>query len=329
MRVKTTTSYNLDLLCFMNVMTANPTFVDCHKESFELFYPKISKKLKKRVNFLNKMNLAGLFGTVCTSLISCLDGFQDKDLLELLGRKSEIKKLHSKSTNPFPPFLYFMSFRLINRMAIPLAKELEAAGFREFWHEHRQPLLQDKLAEYDEYFADCRVADAVSQYKKVDKSDFTIYLCSFSKPLCVKLCGNNMIYDFFYDTGDTGLIFLAHEMLHPMVRHSAVKQHVKALGKKGWVKEGYSKQGWGMSYKPMEMYIEENIVSAMGYHIAQQLGAKTDVNAELAERADSSGLSQVLAPHFYDYLCEFPKKPSQPFDDYFIAFVNDLDRKIR
>jgi len=110
MQVKTATNYNLDLLCFMNSMTANPTFTDFHKESFEKFYPAVSDRIKKRVKFLNKMNLAGLFGMVCTSLISSLDDFQNRDLIEMLKSKSEIKKMHSKSTNPFPPFLYFMSF---------------------------------------------------------------------------------------------------------------------------------------------------------------------------------------------------------------------------
>lgn len=324
MKVKTAASYNLDLLCFMNIMTANQTFTDPHKESFEKFYPLISDKVKRRVSFLNKMNLAGLFGMVGTSLISCLDDFQNKDLLEMLGRKSQIKKLHKKSTNPFPPHLYFMSFRLIDRMAIPLVNELEAAGFKDFWYTNRLPLLQERCNELDSYFVDCKVSEAVSCFKNIDNSDFTIYVCSFAKPMGVKLCGNNMIFDYSYDKNDDFLETLAHELLHPLVRHKSVKPYVKALEKLPWVQTGYKNQKLGMTYRPMEMYIEENIVSPLGYYIAAQLGADLNPKDELAKRAQADTTSQVIAPHFYDYLCENPKDPALSFDDYFIAFVDLL-----
>ena len=328
MQIKTATCYNLDLLCFMNTMTANSTFTDPHKESFEKFYPFISDKIKKRVSFLNKLNLAGLFGMVGTSIISCLDNYQSRDLIEMLRHKSEIRKKHSRSTNPFPPFLYFMSFRLVNRMVIPLAKELEAAGFKNFWHTDRLPLLQEKCAELDKYFANCKIGEmdeVLSCFKGIDKVDFTIYICSFARPMGVKLCGNNMIYDYSYEKNDVALETLVHELLHPLVRHKAVQPYVKVLGKKPWVHEGYKNQKLGMTYRPMEMYVEENIVFALGYFIATQLGADLSPKEELAERAKADNTSQVIAPHFYEYLCENPKDPAQSFDDYFKSFVDSLN----
>ena len=57
MQIKTATSYNLDLLCFMNTMTGDSIFTDPHKESYEKFEPFISNKIKKRVKFLSKINL--------------------------------------------------------------------------------------------------------------------------------------------------------------------------------------------------------------------------------------------------------------------------------
>ena len=181
----------------------------------------------------------------------------------MLRHKSEIRKKHSKSTNPFPPFLYFMSFRLINRMVIPLTKELEDAGFRDFWYKDRLPLLQKKCSELDNYFANCKIGDMdemLSRFKAIDKNDFTIFICSFARPMGVKLCGNNMIYDYSYEKNDDALKILVHELLHPLVRHKAVQPYVKSLGKKPWVQEGYKNQKLGMTYRPMEMYVEEKFV---------------------------------------------------------------------
>ena len=214
-------------------------------------------------------------------------------------------------------------------MAIPLAKELEAAGFKDFWHSERLPLLQEKCAELDNYFAANskigQIGEMMECYKNIDKSDFTIYVCSFARPLGVKLCGSNMIYDFSYEKNDDALETLVHELLHPLVRHKAVQPYVKALGKKPWVREGYKNQKLGMTYRPMEMYLEENIVFALGYFIANQLGAGLNPKEELAKRAKSDSTSQVIAPHFYEYLCENPKDPTQSFDDYFASFVGSSD----
>jgi len=209
-------------------------------------------------------------------------------------------------------------------MAIPLARELEAADFKEFWHTLRLPLLQERCREMNDYFEDCKVAEVVSQFKKIAPSDFTIYVLTFARPLGVKLCGNNMIFDYSYQENDVALETLAHELLHPLIRHTAVKPSVKALSEKDWVKEGYKNQGLGMTYKPMEMYIEENIVGALGKYCAVQLGADIDAKAELAKRAEAGGISQVISPYFYDYLCENPKDSSQSFDDYFAKFVDTL-----
>ena len=81
-----------------------------------------------------------------------------------------------------------------------------------------------------------------------------------------------------------------------------------------------------MAYRPMEMYLDENIVFPLGYYIATQLGVDLNpAKTELAERARANGFSQVIAPHFYDYLCENPKDTAQSFDDYFKGFVDSLN----
>lgn len=46
MQIKTKISYNLDMLCFINIMTADKYYISFHKEMFEKFYPLISNKTK-------------------------------------------------------------------------------------------------------------------------------------------------------------------------------------------------------------------------------------------------------------------------------------------
>ncbi|MCL2344199.1 MAG: hypothetical protein FWC62_09975 [Firmicutes bacterium] len=48
MRIKTAHSYNLDMFCFLNVMTADDCYVRGHPEAFSEWYPRLSAGIKTK-----------------------------------------------------------------------------------------------------------------------------------------------------------------------------------------------------------------------------------------------------------------------------------------
>ncbi|MCL2190105.1 MAG: hypothetical protein FWC16_14045 [Defluviitaleaceae bacterium] len=50
MQLKTAISYNLDMLCFLNIMNADDLFMDIHKESFDQWHPTLSDEVKANLN---------------------------------------------------------------------------------------------------------------------------------------------------------------------------------------------------------------------------------------------------------------------------------------
>lgn len=245
----------------------------------------------------------------------------------MLNNRAEMKQSISYTKYGKSPFMRLILLRLINKYATPLVKNLENAGFKEFWHSERLPLLQERCKGLDEYMEQYgKDAEKLfNRFIKMDISDFTIYVCSFANPQGIKLCGNNMIVDYVYDN-KTILEILTHEPFHPPYDFKAVKKSVKALAKKPWVKEAFKRQAPEHRYFPMSLYIEENIVDALGKYVTVQLGLDIDPKKELAERDNSS---HVISPYFYDYLCENEKDASQSFEDYFALFVDWYCRENR
>ena len=321
MKVKTAISYNLDLLCFMNVMMGKKFYIDYHKDSFEKFYPTITDKVKGRINRMMRFGV-GSIGTIMTLAISSVDDFNDKDLIGMLKDKTGLKHSIKNKASAYITGIDSLAIHvLISRVVIPLAEELESAGFKEFWHTNRLPLIQERCNEVDKYMEQYNPSELINRYINFGSSDFTAYICSFARPHGIKLCGSNMIADIAHKNNSI-LEILSHEVFHPPYDKKKVKQSVKALGKKPWVRKAYKNQNPDMRYRPIEGFIEENIVEALGIYVAVQLGLDIDTKKYFKEHDEGS---HVISPYFYDYLCENKKDASISFEEYFARFVDSLN----
>ncbi|MCL2217705.1 MAG: hypothetical protein FWB91_11900 [Defluviitaleaceae bacterium] len=322
MQIKTTINYNLDLICFLNSMTGNKFFSDFHMESAAKFYPLVSQKIKRCMKIMLKLQGEAEVAASITLLLSSLNNFDNRDLIEMLKSHAEIKKSMSKTPYSFKRIEYLFLFRLIRWVIIPLVKELENAGYRDFWQTNRLPLIKERCNEINKYLEQYDAEKLINQFKNVngDSSGFTVYICSFAKPLGLKLCGNNILTDFSYDN-DTVFINVTHEAFHPPYDVKNTKHALNVLAKKSWVKDAYKNQNPDTRYNSMDGFIEENIVEALGIYVAVQLGVAIDPKEYF--RTHDSG-SHVISPYFYDYLCEHNKNGSESFDDYFINFVDSL-----
>lgn len=324
MKIKTAISYNLDLLCFINVMTGRKFFTDYHKDSFEKFYPAISDNVKGRINRVMKLGFTSI-GTAITMPISSVDDFNDKNLMKMLKDKTGLKKSMKNKASVYITGINALLVRiLIGRVIIPLVEELERAGFKEFWQTNRLSLIQERCNDVDKYMERYNPKELLDRYINFSGSDFIVYICSFARPHGIKLCGNNMIADIAHEN-DSILEILTHEVFHPPYDKRKVKQSLKSLGNMPWVQKAYKNQNPDMRYRPMAGFIEENIVEALGIYVAVQLGLDIDPKKYFEEHDEGS---HVISPYFYDYLCKNEKDVTISFEEYFDKFVDALVAKI-
>jgi len=317
MQIKTNICYNMELLCFLNIMTADKYYVNFHKAMFDKFYPKITGKTKRNIQAMIKGQGYTMLSPALTLLISSLSNFSGRSLTEMLNNRNEIESSMSKTPYTFSHEDYDFYFSHFRNAVIPLIEELEAAGIHDFWLTDRLPKIRHKCDEMDAFLHQFNVEKLINRYKNIDNSDFTVYLCSFAKPHGIKLCGNNIISDSSY-TNETILSNVTHEVFHPAFNFETVKQHLNVLAEKSWVKEAYKNQNPNSGYYTIDGFIEEHIVEALGIYVLVNLGINIDP-IEYFKIHDEG--SHVISPHFYRFLCANEKESSQPFEEYFIQFV--------
>jgi len=114
-------------------------------------------------------------------------------------------------------------------------------------------------------------------------------------------------------------------MFHPPYNYNKVETAVEKLGALPWVKKAFDSQKEHLKYSPMKGFIEENIVEALGIYVLLKLGVETEMYKDPHKyfQEHDEG-SHVVSPRFYDYLVNKPKPAVQSFEDYFIAFVDEL-----
>jgi len=265
-------SYNLDVLSFLNVMTSDKYYVSKYQDEYNLFYPLLSEGIKASFKaFLDnaqRSNIAILF----TAAVSLLENFNNRDLREVLTAQDEIEMNLIKSQ--FPPNLKegIQYLPLFSGLIIQLIQELEDNGFKKFWQENRYPLICNRIKELRDLLGkNMLLFEHLERYKKLQSEEINVYICSYTYHHGTKIFRDSLIVD--YTCSDKFMInVIAHELSHPLYVWENVTDSIELLKEKEFITKAYNRQDPQNPYTPIEMFIEENIVEALGTYIAYLVG---------------------------------------------------------
>jgi hypothetical protein len=313
--------YALDVLCFLNVLTADGYYVKRHAEAFNTFYPLLSPGVKEKMQEAVRDFGSSMISPTATLLISSLENFFERDLSEMLFSRAEIEERIKRSPYQFTPDELNSLLDSFSDRLDPTISELERAGFGEYWESLRLPAIAKKCDEINGYFTKFDIKGLALDFKDFKDEDITVYICSFAAPHGIKLCGYSLISDMSY-RNETILANVTHEMFHPPYNYGIVEDSVLALAEKQWVIDAFLNQDPHSGYTEMKGFIEENVVEAMGTYLVFRMGAEEDPYGYFNEH---DGGSHVISPKLFRYLLENPKNREQTFEDYFNGFVSSLE----
>ena len=320
MRINCKSSYNLDVLCFLNALSSDQYYVSRHKEAYDYFYPLLSENMIAKINRMVEWNKSPVFAPAFTLLISAVPSFSDRSIYELLEARSEIEEGISKTPYQFDDNEYEEIFARFSDTVIPLIHELEENGFKNYWNTVKLPIIQNKIFELKPFLIQYNLEALIGEFKDFDGDEMDVYICSFANPHGIKLCGNTLLSDAVYSK-ETILADMTHEVFHPPYVYHEVKEYVDLLAKKDFVIKAFREQNPLSGYPDMEGFIEENIVEALGTYIVYTLGVEKEPYEYF--KVHDSG-SHVLSPLFFEFLLNKKRKPGQSMNDYFIDFVKTV-----
>ena len=319
--IKFRSSYNLDISSFLNVMSADEYYVNFYRDEFERFYPLLSDEIKSAYSaFLKSMNRSNI-AVALTTGISLIENFNERDIKKLMVAQDEIEK--NLYNSQYPPELIggLEMLPQFTGLIVQLIQELEEHGFKKFWEDNRRPLAQKRIERLEVLFSKNKMLEKIEQYKKIQAEDVNVYVCTYAHPHGTKLFNDSLIID--YKWPDKAIInTFAHELFHPPYKLENVQKTIDLLKEKDFVKKAYDNQDPQIAYSPMEGFIEENIVEALGTFIASSCGFE-DEPYKYFQKHDNG--SHVISPYLFKYLSDNDIRKEQSFEEYFNDFVQKID----
>ncbi len=306
-------SYNLDLLNIINVLTAEELYVRRHSGIFERFGEPLSKKAKGAIEKAVVIHESAMLGPLLSLVVSAVPDFENRSIARMF---SDVELLHDNIKR----FSYYDAEAWNQRASIfslllPVVKELELLGFREYWTKERLPRIQAVQSEFFAYANGFHIDDEVERMLGIGRApeNMTVYLCTFAAPHGIKICGPRYITDVSFPKEDS-LGVAIHEMFHPPYDAGNLKDELRRLGEDPLLKRAFETKDPRFGYPTMEGFIEENVVEAMAITICHRLGLEEEPRAYFAKH---DGGSHLLSVVLFEYFKRYPKSKDRTFEEYF------------
>ena len=314
-------SYTMDLLNFLSVLTGQEFYVREHRAAFEVWHPRLSAGSKTALGEALALLKSPMLGPALTLGISAVPNFDDVPLPDLLADPERVRR-HLQQTPYYDPEQWPVG-RRVYECVLPVVSELETLGFRRYWEDERRPLIEAAIrrlmAAIDPL--DFDLARAVAEMlgpPHQSVQPVTVLLCSFVAPHGIKVCGPVYLMDIREHHPNMVRTAL-HEMFHPPYREEEVADALAALSADPLVRSSFEAQDPVYRYEPITGWIEENVVEAMAQYFADEAGFAGDPVA--CWHIDRDGqLSAVLLAH----MRRMPKPPTERFADYFHRLVSAM-----
>lgn len=314
------TSYNLDLLNFINILTGEKFYTDHHEGMFERFGKNLSSESKDKVKQAVQINNSAMLGPILSLVISAVPNFEKRSVIKMFEDPAGLERYLMQY--PYYDERLWAERENLFQTLIPVIQELEKNDFRKYWQEEKLPAIKKKqhqLHKYaNQFHLDVEIEGMLGNGQAPES--ITVYLCSFAAPHGIKICGPKYISDIAFSM-ETTLGIAVHEMFHPPYSARNLQTELERLGNDPLLQHSFNSKDPKYGYPSMTGFIEENVVEAMAIFICHKIGLEEDP-LEYFEKHDEG--SHRLSVVLFDAFSKHPKSIEQPFEDYFRELLEKL-----
>ena len=321
-------SYNFDLVNAINVLTGEPLYMEWQEGIFERFGETLSEKSKKNIKDAVEINERPMIGPLLSLVISAVPNFERRSVVRMFSDSNLLQ-------NYFKQYSYYKAETWAKNLTIfglllPVIKELETIGFRDYWKKERLPRIKQMQRQFHSFANKFNLDQEVGAMLGTGQAleSMTVYLCTFAAPHGIKVCGPRYITDVAYSK-ETSTSIAIHEMFHPPYNSKNLADELHRLGADPLLQHSFEKNDPKFGYSTMEGFIEENVVEAMAIYICHKLGLEKDPLAYFAKHDGGTHMFSVI---LFEYLSRYPKSSNITFEEYFrelfkVMPVGSLDRE--
>ncbi len=318
-------SFVLDTVCFLNVLTGDEFYVGYYKDEYKRFEPRLTPaaraalaNLKRKIKDENK-NIISAFLALYFSATA------DRNLGDMLKtlKNSEKMKSNLRKTDFYSDkgWALYESVKDDLRTVFLFLKKIE---FEKYWRQNILPKIERKIAEIRK---DLPKYDVIGEVEKLlgfrlASNGLTVFILNYSQPHGIRVTGMRFLTDAAYPFGIV-LRNAVHEPMHPPFKLASdreLKETLDTLRADAFLMDKVNNHNPSFGYNSFEGFIQEDCVQALEQIISEKFGAAVEARKRWKENDDGM---HVFAVALYSAMKE------EKFDGMKETFRDFLIRSIR
>jgi len=320
-------SLKYDALCFINILTGDPFYVQYYEEEYKEFSKKITPEAGP---VLEKFQQIKQSTGIVLSAAFCLyySAVEDSTLDQLIHTTKDLSRLKEK----FSRTVYFNEnewamFEAVQGDIRTCLLFLKEAGFEEYWRENNFPEIEERINFLKEQISAnnhslISIQENLLGYP-LQHNTITVHVLKYAQPHGIKIIGTEFITDVAYDF-NTVLHNAGHEMLHPpydLSNNIELQRSLEKLKNDPFLMDTYTNRDPKYGYNDFEGYLEENCVRALDQMVSEEIGLSTGPgerwkNADGGMHVFANALYQVMKEEKYNSKGEL-------FSDFLIRMISE------
>jgi len=317
-------SFTLDMVCFLNVLTGDPFYVDYYKDEYARFEPQLTPavrialaNLKRKIKD-DKKNIISAFLAL---YFSATDDRTLDDMLKTLKDSGRMKKNLRKTV-----YYNESGWRLYESVKGDLRTIfvfLKAIQFESYWQKNILPRIERKI---DAIKKDLPKDNVIAEVEKLlgfglSSNQLTVYLLNYSQPHGIRVTGMRFLTHVGYPFSIV-MRNAVHEPMHPpydLARDRELKDALDSLRSDAFLMDKVNNHNPSFGYNSFEGLVEEDCVQALEQVISEKF--KVEVEAHQRWKENDDGM-HVFAVALYSVMKEEKFEAGrEPFRGFLIRMI--------
>jgi hypothetical protein len=319
------TSFPLDTVCFLNVLTGDPFYVPLYKAEYARFDRQLTPaartalaNLKRKVKDENKR----IISADLALYFSATDDRTLNDMLKTVDN-SDVMKANLKKTDYYndSSWQVYESVRPELHTIFLFLKDIQ---FEDYWRQKILPKLEHRIAEVRKDLPKYNVIQEIETRLgfRLTSNELTVYLVNYAQPHGIRVTGMRFLTDASYPFS-TVLRNAVHEPMHPPFNLETDRELSQALLKlhaDPYLMDKVNNHDPAFGYNSFGGVLEEDCIQA----IEQTINEKFKVEIEARQRwKESDGGMHVLAVAIYKLMKDDNfTGANETFRDFLIRAIN-------
>jgi hypothetical protein len=316
-----------DTLCFLNLLTGDPFYVQFYKDDYDRFAPEITPEAGEALANIKRVIKDENEGIVSALLTLYFSATADETIDDMLAtvEDSEAMRANLRETQYYDEESWQAYDSVRGDLKVALEFLRDDLRFEEYWASEIKPVLEKRITEVEAELGMYNIVPAVEEHLgfPIVSNEITVYILYYVKPHGIRVTGMRYLSDQSYPVNNYPMTAV-HELMHPPYDWEGdeeLRTTMERFKEDAFVMDKVENHDPSFGYNTFEGYVEEDCVQALDMIINEKFFPDYDARDRWKKRDDGM---HVLAGALYSVMkSENYNDRGEVFRDFLIRIVGE------